>query len=117
MRLNALSRVDNNDDAIDGSQGAESVFSKILVARCVENVDFRVLIFEAHDRSGNRDAALALDFHPVGGGGFLYLVGLHCSCYLDGTAIKQQFFGQSCLTRIGVAYDGEGPPPVDFIDE
>jgi hypothetical protein len=38
---------------------------KILVARRVQEVEGESLILEAHHRRGDRDAALALDRHPV----------------------------------------------------
>jgi hypothetical protein len=36
-----------------------------LVARSVEQVEGEALVLEAHHRRGDRDAALALDRHPI----------------------------------------------------
>ena len=69
-----LASVDHDDGRIYCCQGAEGVLSEILVTGCVENVYFVAFVVELHDRSSDRDTALLLDFHPVGGGGFLNLV-------------------------------------------
>jgi hypothetical protein len=43
----------------------KSRWAEILVARRVEQVEGEPLVLEAHHRRGDRDAALALDRHPV----------------------------------------------------
>jgi hypothetical protein len=43
----------------------KSQWAEILVARRVEQVEGEPLMLEAHHRRGDRDAALALDHHPV----------------------------------------------------
>ena len=117
LRLDAFGCINDHDDAVDRRQSAESVLGKVFMARCIQDVDFDILIIKTHHRGSHRDTALAFDFHPVGRGGFLDLVRLYGTGHLDGTAVKQQFLGQSGLTRIGVADDGEGTPTVDFIKE
>ena len=67
-RLDALGGVDHHDGRIDRGERAIGVVGEILVARRVEQVEDAVAIFEGHHRGDDRDAALALDLHPVGAG-------------------------------------------------
>jgi hypothetical protein len=43
----------------------KSQWAEILMARRVEQVEDEPLVLEAHHRRGDRDAALALDRHPI----------------------------------------------------
>ncbi len=65
-RLDALGGVDHHDGGIDRGQRAIGVLGEVLVARRVEQVEDAVAVFERHHRGDDRDAALALDAHPVG---------------------------------------------------
>lgn len=49
--LYTLCAVDNNNGGVDGGEGAEGVFSKVLMAWGIEDIDFIVLIVELHDGS------------------------------------------------------------------
>jgi hypothetical protein len=49
----------------DRGQGAARVLAEILVTRRVERVEGEALVLEAHHGRGDRDAALALDRHPI----------------------------------------------------
>ncbi len=112
--LHTFGSINHNDDAIHGRERAESIFGKILVARRIENVYFVAIVFETHHRSSDRNAALFLDFHPVGCGSFFDFVRFHCARHMNGATEKQQFFGECGLTSIGVRYDGESAPAIDF---
>ena len=65
-------------------------------------------ILEFHHRGCDRDTALLLDFHPVGGGGLLYLVALYGSGHLYLATEEQEFFCQCGFAGIGVGDDGKG---------
>ena len=80
----------------------------------VEDVDFIAFVVELHDRSGDRDAALLFDLHPVGGGGLFNLVVFHGAGHLDLSTEEQELFGQCGFTGVGVGDDGEGAPTFDF---
>ena len=67
-RLDALRGVDHHDGGIDRRQRPVGVLGEVLVARRVEEVEDATAVFEGHDRGHDRDAALALDAHPVGAG-------------------------------------------------
>ena len=117
LGLHTLSTVNDNDYAVHCSERAEGIFGKVLVSGGVKYVYLvgecsicRIFwqIVEFHHRSGYGDSTLFLYFHPVGGGGFPYLVALHCPCYLDLTAEKQKFFRKGGLSGIGVRNDGKG---------
>ena len=75
---------------VDGREGAVGVLGEILVARGVEDVDLAAGILESHDGRGDRNTALALDFHEVGGGAFLDFVALDGSGHMDGAAEQEQ---------------------------
>ena len=67
LRLDAVGRVDHHQRGVDGGQHAVGVFGEVLVAGRVEQVDDAVAVFHLHHRRCDRDAALLLDLHPVGG--------------------------------------------------
>ena len=51
---------------IDRGERAVGILRKILVARRVEQFEHAAGVLEGHHRGDHRDAALALDAHPVG---------------------------------------------------
>ena len=110
LRLDALRAVDDDDHRIDSRQRTIGILGEVLVAGGVEDVDLGPLVLEAHDRRGDRNAALALDLHEVGGGSFLDLVAFDGARNVDRAAEEQQFFGKGRLTGIRVGNDGEGAP-------
>ena len=114
LRLDALGAVDDDDDRIDGRQRAEGVLGEVFVARSVENVDLRALVFEAHHGRGDRDSALAFDLHEVRSGALLDLVALDGPGDVDGAAEEEQFFGKGGFTRVGVGDDREGAAACDL---
>ena len=107
-RLDALGGVDDHDGRIDGRQRAVGVVGKILVAGRVEQVEDVVAIFEGHHRGDDRDAALALDLHPVGARVHAVLLGLDLAGELDRAAEQEQLFGQRRLAGVGVRNDRKG---------
>jgi len=84
------------------------------VARSVENVDLRALVFEAHHGRGDRDSALAFDLHEVRSGALLDLVALDGPGDVDGAAEEEQFLGKGGFTRVGVGDDREGAAACDL---
>jgi hypothetical protein len=104
-RLDTLGGVDHHHGRIDRRQRAVGVVGEVLVAGCVEQVEDRVVIFEGHHRGDDRDAALALDLHPVGTGLDAVLLGLDLAGELDRAAEEQQLFGEGRLTRVRVRND------------
>ena len=115
--LDTFGGVDDDDDAIDGGEGAISVFGEVLVAGGVEDVDLVAFIIEGHGGGGHGDAALLLDLHPVGGGGAADLVRLHGAGYVDGATEEEELLGEGGFAGVGVADDGEGAAAADFVLE
>ena len=101
--FNAFCYINYDNNTVDSRQCAVSIFGKILVSGRVENIYFIIAVIESHHRSGYRYTSLLLDFHPVRGSGFLYLVRFHGSGNMDSAAEKQKFLGKGRFTRIGVA--------------
>ena len=108
LRLDALGGVDHHDGGIDRRQRAVGVLGKILVAGRVEQVEDEAVALEAHDGRGDRDAALALDRHPVGARAPPLAAGAHRAGHADGAAGQQQLLGQRRLAGVRVRDDREG---------
>ena len=85
-RLDAARRVDHHDGGIDRRERAVGVLGEILMARRVEKVEDAAAIFEGHHRGHDRDAALALDPHPIGAGLDAVALRLHLARELDRAA-------------------------------
>ena len=90
------------------------VFGEVLMAGRVEQVDLEVPVGELHYRGGDRDAAFALDGHPVAGGVPLGLARFDRTGQVDGPAIEQKLFGQSGFPGVGMTDDAEGSAPGYF---
>ena len=114
-RLDALGGVDHHDRGVDRGQRPVGVLGKVLVARRVQKVEHEAFELEGHHRGHDRDAALALDLHPVGTGIAAFALGLDLAGQIDGAAEQQQLFGQRGLAGVGMGNDGKGPPPRHFI--
>ena len=89
LRFHPLRTVYNDDNTVYSSQCAVCIFSKVLVTRSIENVDFIIPIVELHHGSRYRNTTLFLDFHPVGRSRLFYLITLYCASYLYLTSEKQ----------------------------
>ena len=114
-RLDALGGVDHHDRGIDRRQRAIGVFRKVLVARRVEQVEDEVVELEGHHRGDDRDAALALDLHPVGTGVAPLALGLDLAGEIDRAAEQQQLFGQRGLAGVRMRDDRKGAAARHFI--
>ena len=99
---------------IDRREGAVGVLREVLVARRVEQVEHAAVVFEGHHRGDDRDAALALDRHPVRPGRPPVALGLDLAGELDGAAEQQQLLGQGGLAGIGMGDDRKGAAPIDL---
>ena len=109
-----LRGVDHHHRRIDRGERAVGVFRKVLVARRVEQVEDAAVVFEGHHRGDDRDAALALDRHPVRAGRSPVALGLDLPGELDGAAEQEQLLGQRGLAGVRMGDDGEGAPPLDL---
>ena len=108
LGLDALGGVDHHHRGIRRRQGAIGIFGKILMARRVQQVEHRLLIFKRHHRRGNRDAAFLLDLHPVRFGAACLAARLDPPGGMDRTTQQQQMLGQGGLARVGMGNDREG---------
>ena len=93
LGLDTLGAVDDHDCTVHGCKDTVSIFTEIVMTRCIHNGDHFSLIFELHDRRGDRDASLLFDFHPVRGSKFGISPGFHGTGFPNGSAVKQQLFG------------------------
>ena len=92
MRFDAVGGIDDHQRGIDRGQYAVGVLGKILVTRCVEQVDDAVTVLHLHDRTGDRNTPLLFNLHPVGG-----CVAAGFSCLdrardVDRAGVEQQLF-------------------------
>ena len=115
LSLHTLGAVHHDDGRIHSRQRAVSVFGKVLVTWCVENVDLVTLVVKLHHRGGYRDTTLFLDVHPVRGGCLSYLVALHGAGHLYLSAKEQEFLRQCGLARIRVRYNGKSSSSFNFL--
>ena len=114
LRLDAARRVDQHDRAVGGEQRAVGVLAEVLVARRVEQVDRVAAVRELQDRRGDRDPALALELHPVGGRRARAAARRNLTGRHDRSAVQQKLFGERRLAGVGVRDDRERPPLGDF---
>ncbi len=117
LRFDAFGGVEHHHRRVDRGQGAVGVLGEVFVAGGVEQVEGAAAVVEGHHRDGDRDAALALDFHPVGAGAPAFAAGLDLAGELDGAAEEQQLFGEGGLAGVGVRDDREGAPLGDFVGD
>src|SRR5205085_7968786 len=75
------------------------------------------VMLEGHHRGRHRDAALALDRHPVGAGAPPFAARLDLAGELDRAAEQQELLGQRGLAGIGVRDDRESAPARDLVGE
>lgn len=108
LLLYALHRVYDYDHRVYGCEGAVGVFSKVLVAGGIEDIDQPVAVVEGHDRGSHGDTPLLLYLHKVGGGGLLDLVALDGAGGLDSSAKEEELLREGRLAGIGVGYDAKG---------
>ncbi len=112
--LDALAAVDHHQRRVDRRQRAVGVFGKVFVARRIEQVDDVTLVGKLHHRRGDRDAALLLERHPVGGRVPRRLAALDRARQLDRAAVQQQLLGQRRLAGVRVRDDRERAPEADL---
>ena len=106
--------VDDDDDAIHSGERAVGIFGEVLVTWGIEDVDFVVLIVEAHDTGCHGDTTLTLYLHKVTSSTLLDLVALDGSSYVDGASVEEELLGEGCFTRIWVRYDGKSATTTYF---
>ncbi len=111
LGFKALGGVLEHHRVVGGGQGAVGVLREVLVAGGVEQVDRAAVVVELQHGGGDRDAALLLQLHPVGGDLALLPLGLHRPGLLNGTAVEQQLFGEGGLAGVGVGNDREIAAP------
>ena len=114
LRLDALGRVDHHHDAVGGQQRPVGVLAEVLVARRVEQRDAAAVQLELERRRGDRDAALALDVHPVRHHVPLRRASLHGARQLDRAGVQQRLLGERGLAGVGVGDDREGAALLHF---
>ena len=114
LRLHAFGAVNHHQRAVHGGEHAVSVFGKILMAGCVQQIDFAIRIFKFHDRRGDGNAAFLFNGHPVAQGMLGRFAGLYRAGHLNGAAEKQQLFGERGFARIGMADDAECAAAFNF---
>src|SRR5438132_5375354 len=68
LALDSFAGVDHHDHRIDSGEHAVGIFGEILVAGCIQQIDFVTKILELQYGGADRNAALAFQLHPVGSG-------------------------------------------------
>ena len=71
LRFDAFGGIDYHHHRVHGGEHAIGIFGKILVTGSIQQIDVETLVIELEHGGTDRDATLALQFHPIGGGGSL----------------------------------------------
>ena len=114
LGLDALRRVEHHHHGVDAGEHAVGVLGEVLVAGGVEQVDDVLAVRELQHRRADRDAALALELHPVRGRRPPPLAGLHGAGALHRSGVQQELLGQRRLAGVGVGDDRERATPRRF---
>ena len=114
LALDAARRVEHHDHRVDRGKDPVGVLGEVAVTGRVEQVQDVVAIGELEHGRGDRDAPLLLHLHPVRADLASLTAGLDVAGLLDRPAVEQELLGERRLAGIGVADDGEGPPPRSF---
>ena len=93
----------------------KSQWAEILVARRFEQVEGESLMLEAHHRRGDRDAALALDRHPIRAHPPPLTARLNLARQLNRSAEQQQFLGQGGLAGVRMRDDRNRAPAQNLV--
>ncbi len=109
-RLDALGRIDDHESAVDGCQSSVGIFGKVLVSRCIEQVDERAAVGKLHDRGRDGNAALLLEPHPVRCRMPRGLTPFDRARHLDSPAEQQEFFRQRGFAGVRMRNDRERSP-------
>ncbi|CAI8167656.1 MAG: Uncharacterised protein [Synechococcus sp. CC9902] len=107
LRLKAFGSVLEHDGVIRRSQGAIGVLRKILVSRCVQQIDRCGVVIELQNGGGDRDTALLFKFHPVGRHLALFPACFHGTRLLNRASIEKKLFGEGCFACVRVGDDRE----------
>ena len=115
LRLHTFGRVNHHQPRIHGGQHAIRILGKVLVTGRIEQIDKMVFVLELHDRGRDRNAALLLNLHPVGGGEFTALFAFDRTRLQNRAGEQQEFFRERGFPRVGVGNDGESAAMLDFV--
>ena len=89
LGFDAFGDVDEHDGAVGSHEGPVRIFTEVLMARRVEDIDMMAFVVELEDRTGDGDTTLFFNFHPVRNGMFRRLAGLDGTGQVDGTSVEQ----------------------------
>ena len=89
LGFDAFGDVDEHDGAVGSHEGPVRIFTEVLMARRVEDIDVMAFVVELKDRTGDRDTTLFFDFHPVRNGVLRRLSGFDGTGQVDSTSVEQ----------------------------
>ena len=84
------------------------------MSRGVQDVDAVAIVVELEYGGCYGDSSFFFDFHPVGYGVTGGCFSFYASGEVDSAAVEKEFFSQGGFSGIGVGYDGEGSPFLNF---
>ena len=110
--LDTLGTVNHHQRRIDSGQRAIGILGEVLVPRGIQQVHYALSIGKLHHRRGDRDAALLLHAHPVGGGVGAFLA-FYAARHLYGITQQQELLGNGGFTRVRMRDNREGATRCD----
>ena len=81
------------------------------MARSIQQIYCAIGIVKLQHCRGDGDAALLLQFHPIGCHLALFALGLYGTGLLNCTSVEEQFFGEGGLAGIRVGNDRKVAAP------
>ena len=89
LGFDAFGNVDNHDGAVHRHQSAVRIFTEVLMARRIKNIDTAAGIIELQYTGRYGNTALFFDFHPVGYSMALSFAGFYRTCQVDSSSVQQ----------------------------
>ena len=115
--LDAAAVVEEHHGAVGRHQRAIGVLGEVLVARRVEQIDAEADVVELEHARGDRDAALALQLHPVGRRVSLGAAGFDGAGEVNRAAVEEELFGEGGFAGVRVGDDREGAATLGLAGE
>ena len=100
--LDTLGCIDNHHRRICCHQGTVSIFRKVLMSRCVQDIDTVSVIIKLQYGRSNRDTSFFLNLHPVRNRMFCSRFSLNTPRLVDRSSVEKELLCQCRLTCIGM---------------
>ena len=84
--FNTIDAINHQYNAVHCRQCPISIFRKVLMAWCIQQIDELILVLKTHNRSGHGDTTLTLYFHEITGSMFSDFIAFNSAGCLNSTS-------------------------------